>query len=64
MSASPPVELHVGPLLPDEPELPLATDGVLRVVWHSRFGDMLIEVQDGRAFVNGSPVEQADASQA
>jgi len=46
-----------------EPELPLATDGVLRYVWHSRFGEILVEVRDGKSFVNGHPVELADPAQ-
>lgn len=60
------------PLLPErlidpqaaeaEPPLDLATAGVLRVVWASRFGSMLIEVRDGAAFVNGERVEPADAA--
>jgi hypothetical protein len=37
--------------------LPLAAEGVLRYVWESRFGPMLIEVKDEQAFVNGVPVE-------
>ena len=41
-------------------DLPLAADGVLRHVWESRFGTMLIEVRDGQIFVNGSLVEPAD----
>lgn len=41
----------------DEPQLPLVTEGVLRYVWHSRWGAMLIEVRDGFAFVNGQRVE-------
>jgi hypothetical protein len=36
--------------------LSLATEGVLRYVWQSAFGPMLIEVRDGIAFVNGEPV--------
>ena len=42
----------------DREQLPLslATDGVLRYVWQSAFGPMLIEVRDGIAFVNGDPV--------
>ena len=40
--------------------LPLETQGVLRHVWESRFGPMLIEVRDGRAYVNGQRVEPAD----
>ena len=49
-------ERHVGLVQSQEPELPLATEGVLRYVWHGRFGDMLIEVQDGAVFVNGAEV--------
>jgi hypothetical protein len=54
------------PLLPEvirqleessQARLPLATEGVLRYVWESRFGEMLIEVIDGVSFVNGAPVE-------
>lgn len=54
------------PLLPEvllgvdassEPQLPLATEGVQRYVWQSRFGSMLIEVRGGVAFVNGQRVE-------
>lgn len=41
-------------------DLPLASEGVLRYVWESRFGPMLIEVRAGRAFVNGEPVEPAE----
>ena len=43
-------------------ELPLAADGVYRVVWESRFGDILIEVVEGVAFVNGSPVQSVSPS--
>jgi len=54
------------PLLPEvllgidssqEPQLPLASEGVQRYVWEGRFGPMLIEVKDGAVFVNGQPVE-------
>ena len=31
-------------------ELGLATEGVLRYVWGSRWGEMLIEVVDGTAY--------------
>jgi hypothetical protein len=52
------------PLLPevllgmvdDQAPLPLSTEGVLRYVWQSRFGAMLIEVHDGAAFINGQRV--------
>ncbi len=40
-----------------QPLLPLATDGVARWVWESRFGSMLIEVMDDSVFVNGTKVE-------
>jgi len=40
-------------------ELPLASEGVLRYVWESRFGPMLIEVRQGRAYVNEEAVEPA-----
>lgn len=36
--------------------LPLATKGVLRYVWESRFGPMLIEAAHGEVFVNGQRV--------
>lgn len=45
---------------PQEP-LPLATEGVQRYVWESRFGSMLIEVVDGIAYVNGGRVESVAA---
>lgn len=56
-----------GPLLPEvlveqEPgsQVPfvLHTEGTLRYVWGSRWGEMLIEVVDGRVFVNGELVDQ------
>lgn len=40
-------------------ELPLATEGVERFVWQSRFGSMLIEVMEGVAYINGERVEPA-----
>jgi hypothetical protein len=54
------------PLLPEvlrlreaspQETLPLATEGVQRYSWESRFGSMLIEVVDGVAYVNGGRVE-------
>ena len=51
----PEVLLGIDP--PEEPQLPLASEGVQRYVWEGRFGAMLIEVKDGVAFVNGQPVE-------
>lgn len=40
-------------------EMRLETQEVLRYVWESRFGDILIEVRDGQAYVNGEAVEPA-----
>ena len=42
----------------DREQLPLslAADGVVRYVWQSAFGPMLIEVREGVAFVNGEKV--------
>jgi hypothetical protein len=49
--------------LEDTPQtdLPLATEGVQRFVWESRFGPMLIEVVEDVAYVNGERVEPARA---
>ena len=41
--------------------LPLSSDGVLRWVWRSRFGEMLIEVIGGEVFVNGQRVAREHA---
>jgi hypothetical protein len=38
--------------------LSLASEGVLRYVWHSRYGDMLIEVLGEDVLVNGQRVER------
>jgi hypothetical protein len=50
----------------DSPQahLPLATAGVERHVWESRFGVMLIEIVDGTAYVNGQRVIPATAPEA
>jgi hypothetical protein len=45
--------------VPAQTDLELATDGVLRYVWRSAFGDMLIEVINGATYVNGQRVEVA-----
>ena len=45
----------------DQTPLALSTEGILRYVWESRFGAMLIEVIDGQSFVNGKLVELPDA---
>lgn len=50
-------ELVVGPAADEQLRLPLATEGVQRWVWQSRFGPMLIEVIDGVPYVNGQRVE-------
>ena len=41
-------------------DLPLAAEGVLRYIWESKFGPMLIEVTQGQVYVNGQPVAPAD----
>ncbi|MBI5721306.1 MAG: hypothetical protein HZC37_26850 [Burkholderiales bacterium] len=55
---SPAVEVIIGQADDAQPPLPLASDGVLRWVWHSRFGDVLIEVMGDEVFVNGQPVSR------
>jgi len=40
-------------------DLPLCADGVLRHLWESRFGPILIEVRDDQIYVNGQLVEAA-----
>jgi hypothetical protein len=49
-------EVMLGPQPTDQPALELASEGVLRYVWNSAYGAMLIEVRDGAAFVDGSRV--------
>ena len=49
-------EVLLGDLDREQMPLQLATDGVLRYVWQSAFGPILVEVRDGRAFVNGQQV--------
>ena len=49
-------EVLLGPQPADQPNLELAREGVLRYVWNSAFGAMLIEVRDGAAYVNGKRV--------
>ena len=41
--------------------LPLASEGVRRWVWESRYGAMLIEVIDDEVFVNGQRVQRHQA---
>ncbi len=40
--------------------LPLATSGIQRYVWESRFGEILIEVIGNLLYVNGQVVETKD----
>ena len=44
---------------PSQPELALASEGVQRFVWESKFGEMQIDVSDGRMYINGSLVVPA-----
>lgn len=39
-----------------QPGLPLATAGVQRIVWESRYGRILIEVEGDEVRVNGQAV--------
>jgi len=57
MNAPPLPEVLLGVDVFQEPPLPLATEGVQRYVWESRFGAMLIEVRQGNAYVNGQRVD-------
>ena len=43
--------------------LPLASEGVLRYVWESRYGTILVEVAGEDVFVNGQRVEPHAAPQ-
>lgn len=49
-------EVMLGPQPADQPNLPLAREGVQGYVWNSAYGPMLIEVRDGVAYVNGQRV--------
>jgi len=55
---SPTQDVIVGHTDDAQPALPLASEGVLRWVWQSRFGAILIEVIDGEVFVNGQRVHR------
>ena len=55
-----------GPLLPEvmcggdaapQAGLPLASEGVQRLVWQMAHGQILIKIRDGFAYVNGARVE-------
>jgi hypothetical protein len=58
-----PAFLELRPAPPDDGQraLPLATQGIQRYVWDSRFGSILIEVVGDQTFVNGVRVEPAPA---
>jgi len=57
MNASPLPQVLLRDEQTPQAELDLATEGVLRYVWNSRWGDMLIEVKGGQAYVNGRRVD-------
>jgi hypothetical protein len=59
MSTNPPAvpEQVIGAADDRQPALPLASPGVQRWLWHSRFGDMLIEVVGPDVLVNGQRVQ-------
>lgn len=59
MSAALLPEILVAPADEDQIPLTLASEGILRYVWQSRFGPILVEVVGQQAFVNGDPVEPA-----
>ena len=52
-------EQLVGAAADDQLPLPLATEGIQRWVWQSRFGPMLIEIIDDTPYVNGQRVDRA-----
>ena len=49
-------EILVGDHDREQLPLSLAAEGVVRYIWQSAFGPILIEVRDGVAFVNGKAV--------
>jgi hypothetical protein len=53
------LEVLLGAHRSEQPALPLVTEGVLRYIWGSRWGEMLVEVIDGVSYVNGQRVEPA-----
>ena len=55
-------EVLLRPSAAAQVELQLASEGVLRYVWEGRFGPMLIEVKEGRVYVNGGLVESVDVA--
>lgn len=55
-------EVLIRPDRGQQSELQLASDGVQRYVWQSRFGAMLIEVREGMVYVNGGLVETVSSA--
>ncbi len=53
-------EVHLPQEEQSQVALPLAAEGVQRVVWESRFGVILIEVKGGQTFVNSQLVLPAE----
>lgn len=64
MNAPLPVEVHFRPEPAAQADLPLAAEGVQRYLWEGRFGSMLIEVREGRVYVNEKLVEPTMPSSA
>ncbi len=60
MNPSLPLAIDVVVGQPDgaQPSLPLASEGVQRWVWQSKFGPILIEVIGPDVFVNGQRVQR------
>ena len=50
-------EIRLKPVDNDQVSLPLVTEGVLRYLWQSKYGSILIEVVGDKTFVNGLLVE-------
>jgi hypothetical protein len=51
------IDVVVGQTDAAQPLLPLASEGVQRWVWQSKFGAILIEVVGPDVFINGQRVE-------
>lgn len=49
-------DVVIGRPVDDQELLPLASEGVHRWIWHSRFGEILIEVCGDEVAVNGCKV--------
>lgn len=54
-------EIFARPEPSAQADLPLASEGVQRYLWEGRFGPVLIEVKEGRVYVNGQVVRPAEA---